>query len=246
MTQLSGKISQSIPLSGKIGTSIDVKGTININTGLVFAYNYPPPTGQTTEYAQYDDAWQYFNVWKPLFDSMKGKKIVAPTLFDFFTMQDKNQFGGYSRFTDINGNTIDNLNPAYDTYFIDHYTGLAFKWRFNDTTKLWHTILDEGMNYTEPNTGFSIFYMPNNNITLSLGYWGEVSNVGYSRGFYFIHQADPNTMVIQTSTTITGSSDSFVIYYDRNNTQFPRQQSEEKSTRTDLPFYYRIHYQPKF
>lgn len=79
---------------------------ININTRItpkiIQSYNYPPPTGQTTEYAQFDDAWQYFNIWKPIWDGLKGKKVVTPVLEDYFTLQNKNEFGNFSRFTDIN------------------------------------------------------------------------------------------------------------------------------------------------
>lgn len=91
---------------------------------LPIAYNWPPPTGQTTSYATGDDAYYWTNVWQPLFaTAIVGKR---PQLSDFTTLISNNSFGNTSRFTDsLGGQVYGAGNGSLSNYVIDHYTGFG-------------------------------------------------------------------------------------------------------------------------
>jgi len=87
-------------------------------------YNYPEPTGQTTSYATYDDAWQETNVFIAL-RAAQIKWCRRPRLgADWYTLLDNNIHGNTLRFTLTTG-----LEPTLATagqLIQDHYSGLDF------------------------------------------------------------------------------------------------------------------------
>lgn len=156
MEELTGTVSIDAKLSGKVTQDAGLSGNIAITglTNTIETYNWPAPTGQTTEYAEFDDAWQYFNIWKPVFEAEAGKKRIVPRLLDFFTLVDNNAFGNLNRFTDEKG--LQNYN---NDYVVDNYTGLG--WYRYPYTRI-YLLLDAIAEASSLNViGFNDFYIPN-------------------------------------------------------------------------------------
>lgn len=224
-----------------INVTIKQPKRININTNvkfgqdIVFAYNYPPPTGQTTEFATGDDAWQYFNIWKPLFDSLKGKKVVTPVLKSFGVLQNKNEFGNYNRVTDENGGQGYNNN-----YAIDHYTGLAFYTNKFGNYISWFDAINSAMNLTI--MGFNDFYIGNYFILVST-ITDDYININADIEHLGIPLLDSSNVGFPWSSTTTARNNNDAIY-SRRDQSFLTRAPKSFDNLGFMP--YRIHYQPQF
>lgn len=142
---------------------VDLVGELVSITPSGILYQRPILTGQTTSFANYDDAWNlannvydYTRPANPLTVAELDHDAVSP----FITLKENNAFGNTNRFTDING-----LQVYADHYIIDHLTGLG--WYSQDSaTYNWGTIILRAYNATD--LGYTDWRIPNMSELLSI------------------------------------------------------------------------------
>tara|TARA_R110002020_G_scaffold17516_4_gene61435 strand:- start:3572 stop:4717 length:1146 start_codon:yes stop_codon:yes gene_type:complete len=96
----------------------DTYTCISVEPKAGIQYRRPMPTGQTTSYALFDDAWQVANNPYP---AAPSNPLYCQGLVDFYTLNHNNAFGNTDRFTDKNG-----LQVYGNGVFIDNLTGLMW------------------------------------------------------------------------------------------------------------------------
>lgn len=182
-------------------------------------YQRPSPTGQTTSYALYDDAWKLFN--NPYPDSPVNPKYCQE-LADFYTLKHNNAFGNKFRFTDGSGNNGTDGTNINVPYCIDNLTGLGWK-----TIRTQNKTFDQALTECEALTfeSYSDWYLPNINELYSLFIYYKPS---FSNSLVLL-QAAENTRSSTTNEHTTTQS-----YHNSNSRQI------RQSNKTQLTNYYPV------